>query len=501
MKKFISAIFLLSFFYVGFSQGKKNQNTEPYPYGNPVITHMYTADASPHVMPDGRVWMVTSVDHEHGGGYSTMHKYHTFSSADMVNWVDHGEILNVWDVLGSATEPEGEDWALWAPDMVYHEGKYYLYFPVRKLFTEHGYDEQKRRTESYIAVAVSDSPDKRFTVINEKIEGTRGIDPSVFIDDDGEKYLYFGNHWGAKLKDNMKELEGEPIHMDVDDEDFMEAIWMHKRDNKYYVSYHSHYGKPIDPENPDDSERMKSTLDYGVSDNPLGPFKYGGIMNYELGVNVNEGPKYPGKEFVPWRVFQSNHGGIVEFHGNEYLFYHTSALSSWRQDSFQGPGTWTQRSVCIDLLEYDDKGNVVPVQQTLSGVEPVKIVQPYAIELLNGEVNTSDGVSIQNKIINVSGNGICEFKNVPLGTGYYYFGLNVLNTISEGKVEIRLDSPDGKLVGTILLDEFSNQVNRGRAETFIRGAKEKRDIFLVFEMGGEGEVQVSYPEFFGGAPL
>jgi len=60
---------------------KKNSNTAPYPYGNPVIKHMYTADASPHVMPDGKVWMVTSVDSENGGGYSTMHNYHTFSSA------------------------------------------------------------------------------------------------------------------------------------------------------------------------------------------------------------------------------------------------------------------------------------------------------------------------------------------------------------------------------------------------------------------------------------
>lgn len=70
-------------------------------------------------------------------------------------------------------------------------------------------------------------------------------------------------------------------------------------------------------------------------------------MNYELGVGVKNGPNLPGYDYVPWRLTQSNHGGIVEYHGQEYLFYHTSALSSWRQDRFQGPGTWTQRSVCI----------------------------------------------------------------------------------------------------------------------------------------------------------
>lgn len=80
------------------AQVKKNVNTDPYPYGNPVIRHMYTADAAPHVMPDGRVWMITSVDHENGGGYSTMHCYHAFSSSDMVNWTDHGEIFHVNDI-------------------------------------------------------------------------------------------------------------------------------------------------------------------------------------------------------------------------------------------------------------------------------------------------------------------------------------------------------------------------------------------------------------------
>ena len=102
---------------------KTNVNETPYPYNNPVITHMYTADAAPHVMPDGRVWMVTSVDLMEGGGYSTMHSYHTFSSADMVNWTDHGEVLHINDLIGGE-EPESEDWALWAPDMIYRYGKY-----------------------------------------------------------------------------------------------------------------------------------------------------------------------------------------------------------------------------------------------------------------------------------------------------------------------------------------------------------------------------------------
>lgn len=459
-----------------FSQ-KKNSNTKPYPYNNPVIKHMYTADASPHVMPDGRVWMVTSVDHENGGGYSTMHKYHTFSSKDMVNWVDHGEVLNIYDVMGKDKEPKGENWALWAPDMVYYEGKYYLYFPVRIVLGKDG-GEGKRKVKSYIAVAVSDSPDKKFTVINAKIEGTRGIDPSVFIDDDGQKYLYYGQHMGAKLKDNMKELDGKPVKLKVDDHRFMEAIWMNKKAGKYYLSYHSHYDKPIDPNNPDDLFRRKSRLDYVVGDNPLGPFEYKGILNYELGVNVNEGPKLPGKNYVPWRLYQSNHGGIVEFHGQEYLFYHTSALSSWRQDEFKGPGTWTQRSVCVDKIVYDESGTIRPVQQTLSSVDAVKVNQPYEISL-----------KIKNKKVT---NDVLKFENINLGTGYYYAGLEVKGVEKTAKCEIRLDSPKGKLVGTIIIKKD------GISETLLREASGKRTIYLVFKDANNAKIKSA--RFFAGSP-
>ncbi len=480
---------------IGAMAQKKNWNTKPYPYNNPVVKHMYTADAAPHVMPDGRVWMVTSVDHEEGGNYATMHSYHTFSSTDMVNWTDHGEVLSVWDVLGDDKEPEGEDWALWAPDMIYRNGKYYLYFPVRILHKDHGYDEKKRKTESYIAVAVADAPDQRFKVINPKIEGTRGIDPAVFIDDDDQPYLYYGSHYGAKLKENMYELDGKPVHMKVDDEHFMEAIWMNKREGKYYVSYHAHYGKPIDPENPDDPNRLKSLLNYGVSDNPLGPFKYGGTLNYELGVNVNEGPKLPGYDYVPWRLYQSNHGGIVEYHGKEYLFYHTSALSSWRQDEFKGPGTWTQRSVCIDEIKYKPDGTIVPVQQTLTGVEKVEEKQAFEIQLNDAELQ---GAKRDRKGIVSNAKKACLlFDDVDLGSGYYYFGCKVKQA-ANAKVEVRLDHMEGLLLGALSLSPESSTINKGIAETFLRGAKGKHTLCIVILNEEENEIKLSDFRVFAG---
>lgn len=464
---------------------KKNWNEEPYPLGNPVITHMYTADAAPHVMPDGRVWMVTSVDAEEGGGYSTMHAYHTFSSADLVNWIDHGEVLHLKDVLGTNEEPEGENWALWAPDMIYNNGKYYLYYPIRILTNENG----KRKVNSYVAVAVSDRPDQRFQILNPKIEGTKGIDPSVFIDDDGKKYLYWGSRWVAELKDNMYELATPPQKLKIGTTEFMEAAWMHKRFGKYYYNYHTHYDKPIDPEQPDDPNRKKSRLDYSWGHSPIGPLSYGGILNHELGVGVENGPKYKDKHYVPWRLTQSNHGGIVTFHGKDYLFYHTSALSSWRQDKFKAEGTWTQRSVCIDEITYDQEGNVLPVQQTIEGVKPVTVTQPFEI-LLAKEDNSSK--------FKIKGRSVLKFENIDLGSGYYYFSSEVTKLKGGGTIQIRMDSEEGLLIGTIPLKQDATKINKGRLSTFLREAEGKRDVVVVVETSGK--VTIKDLKFIAGSP-
>ncbi len=479
MKKIIYSLMICLVAVTGTAQ-KKNKNSKPYPYGNPVITHMYTADAAPHVMPDGKVWMVTSIDRNEGGGYSTMPAYHTFSSSDMKTWKDHGEVLHVNDLIPPGTKPT-EKWALWAPDMIYENGKYYLYFPIRVIYEDSSNVKGNKVTRSWIAAAVSDDPGKKFTVINPKIEGTSGIDPAVFRDEDGINYLLWGAKKIAKLNSNMKDLEGPIKELDLNTNKFMEAIWMNKRNGMYYVSYHTQYDNKINKENPDDTARRKSQLDYSWSKNIMGPYTYGGVVNYELGVNVNDGPKYPGKNYVPWRLTQSNHVGIVEFHGQEYLFYHTSALSSWRQDEFKDMGTWTQRSVCIDKLNYNADGSIIPVQQTIQGVEKVTINQPYEILLQRKKITITEK------------NSVLKFENINLGTGYYYAGINVSNISQPVKVEIRLGKPDGKLIGTMFLNRS------GQFDNTIRNAAGRNDVYVIFS-GVKDKIEIDNINLFAGTP-
>ncbi len=479
---------------------KPNSNTAPYPLGNPVIRHMYTADAAPHVFPDGRVWMVTSVDRESGGGYETMSEYHTFSSADMVNWTDHGSIFHV-DHIRPADAPAADKYALWAPDMLYRNGIYYLYYPVRILHSDKKNDKGGRVTTSYLGIATSDHPTKPFKVVVPRIPGTNGIDPSVFIDDDGQPYLYWGHHKVAKLADDMISLATPQAELPIGTDIFMEAAWMHKRNGKYFFNYHTKYDWQIKitKDNHNSPNRAKSDLDWSVGTSPLGPLTYGGTLNYEPGVNVTDGPRHPDGDFPPWRFTLSNHGGVVEYHGTDYLFYHTSALSSWRQDSFKAEGTWTQRSVCIDRIDYGPDGYPLPVRQTITGVAPVRINQPFSFRPQLPA--TAKAVTLKQNRITARNGSVLSLSQVPLGTGYYYFRALVLRSPAKARIELRRDRPDGPLLGTLLLDSASPQTNGGKAETFLREARGTCDVHLVFRSDSDGEIEIDAPEFFAGSPL
>ena len=76
------------------------------------------------------------------------------------------------------------------------------------------------------------------------------IDPCVFVDDDGQAYIYNGGGGickGGKLKDNMVELDGEMKDMEGL-EDFHEATWIHKYNGKYYVSGNAILKQTVDPD-------------------------------------------------------------------------------------------------------------------------------------------------------------------------------------------------------------------------------------------------------------
>ena len=307
-------------------------STAAFAQKNPFIKHMYTADPSARVWADGRLYVYASHDIAPPRGCDLMDQYHVFSTNDMVNWTDHGEILRA-DQVPWAQPLRNNAKFMWAPDCAYKNGKYYFYFPKPS--------KDPWGSNWKIGVAVSDKPASGFKVLEHPVLGLpdRGeIDPCVFVDTDGQVYFYYGGGgkcYGAKMKNNMYEIDGELQQMEglVD---FHEATWIHKRNGIYYLSYSDNHDQNNDRERVEGNNRMR----YAMSKSPLGPWEHKGIY-------MDPTDSY------------TNHGSIVEYKGRWYAFYHNSELS--RQNG--EPNDWL-RSVCWDELFYNEDGTIQKVVQS-----------------------------------------------------------------------------------------------------------------------------------------
>lgn len=288
---------------------------------NPIITGIYTADPSARVF-NGRMYLYPSHDRDDSQTWD-MTDWHVFSSKDMVSWTDHGVALGIKDI------PFAKKYA-WAPDCAFRNGKYYFYFPVSM--------ENGKNTDR-VGVAVGDSPEGPFKCRpNPLVSGyPRAFDPCVFTDEDGTAYLVTGQRhiFIAKLKENMTEL-AEPQKPIAGAKGFFEAVWMHKYNGKYYLSYSS-----------------GPSICYALADNPYGPFEFKGD------ILISKGMPQPAN---------TTHHSIVQYQGKWYMFYHNRKLAEDRK----APKPDYKRSVCVNELFYKPDGTIVPVKATVEGIKPVK---------------------------------------------------------------------------------------------------------------------------------
>jgi arabinoxylan arabinofuranohydrolase len=310
------------------SRQLNNENTMKMS-GNPIIRHIYTADPSARVFND-TLWIYPSHDPDDATWFD-MIDYHVFSTTDMINYTDHGRALQLDDIT----------WAkkyAWAPDIVERNGKYYFYFPT---------------DQDNIGIAVGDRPSGPFydplgsPLISRHSPGVINnrdfIDPGVFIDDNGQAYLFMGQIVlnAIKLNEDMISYDGE-VYIIEGVENFFEAIWVHKHKGKYYLSYAGKDGEGGDK------------IMYAMSDNILGPYEYKGVIFDP----VNSG---------------TNHHSIVEYKGQWYFFYHTSDLYFQNTPDEEPIHNWDginpfRRSVCVDYLYYNPDGTIKKVIPTKEGV-------------------------------------------------------------------------------------------------------------------------------------
>ena len=290
---------------------------------NPLISGAFSADPSAHVF-DGRVYVFPSHDIPAPAGSRNkkgfnMPDYHVYSSENLFDWTDHGVIVDQEKVPWV----DGKSYSMWAPDCNFKNGKYYFYFPAHQ-----------KDGRNAIGVAVADKPEGPYVPQEKPIPGVNGIDPCIFIDDDGTPYLTWqapGNVLVvARLKDNMTELDSEvvTVNHNVPRNGLKEGPFMFKRNGKYYYSF------PW-------CERQTECICYCMGDSPMGPFEYKGkIMEQNTDC---------------W----TNHHSVVEYKGQWYFFYHHNDYCREHD---------VNRSICAEYLTFNEDGTIQQIVPTQRGV-------------------------------------------------------------------------------------------------------------------------------------
>jgi len=380
---------------------------------NPIIRNQFTADPAARVF-EGKVYLypshdILAVDGKGRPGWFCMEDYHVFSSSNLTDWTDHGVIVSQ-DKIPWANP---QAYALWAPDCIYKSGKYYFYFPAPAKDTTYG-------RGFAIGVAISDTPYGPFTPQSEPIKGVHGIDPNIFIDKDGQAYLYYAarNIYVAKLKKNMLELASEPkIIEGLPDKGLKEGPFAFERNGIYYLTY---------PHVQDTTER----LEYAMSDNPMGPFKVTGVIMDET----------PGC----W----TNQNSIIKYRDQWYLFYHSNDLS---------PHFDKNRAVRIDSLFFNDDGTIKKVKPTLRGVGVTEASKEIQIDRYSKKSDEGASVAFIDTLNTFEGwKTILDAKNAWIQYNSVNFGNKKLKSVNiramsatGGTLQIMLDNVDGSIIGQV----------------------------------------------------
>jgi hypothetical protein len=422
---------------------------------NPLIMDQFTADPTARVF-EGKIYVYPSHDikapPEYKGrpNWFVMEDYHVFSSVNLTDWKDHGVILTQTGVPW--TNPTA--YAMWAPDCVFKDGKYYFYFPAIA-----------KTGGMRIGVATGDKPHGPFKPLANYIEGVSGIDPGVLIDKDGSAYLYWGaaekGLFVAKLKPNMVEIEGEPRFIDnLPTKGLVEGPFVFERNGMYYLTY-PHVANKIE------------RLEYATSTSPMGPFKWAGVILDE-------------SESGCWTV----HHSLIDWKGQWYLFYHDRDLS---------PAFDKNRSIRADKLFFNADGTIQKVTPTLRGVGLVQAKSQIQIDRYSEKSGTDVSVAYLEdanphagwKTTFNAAQSWVRFNAVDFGRGGRKFIEVRAKSIGGGLLEIRLDKPDGPVIGRVALDSGADWVVvRAAAKNIPHGVHD-----LIVTQTGAHAVEVDWVSF------
>ncbi|KAL5876620.1 hypothetical protein ACKVWC_005787 [Pyricularia oryzae] len=423
---------------------------------NPFVQTRYTADPATLIYQD-RLWAFTSHDNDDATWFN-MTDWRLYSTDDMANWQDHGSPAGLRTFAWARQDA-------WAPGAIERDGKFFLYVPVTP----------SSGGGMAIGVAVADDIAGPYTdPLGGPLVHNGEFDPTVFIDDDEQAYLYWGNPnlWYVKLNRDMISFSGAPVQVELTPAGFglrrpdvpkegrptsyEEGPWLHKHNRTYYMTYGANC--------------CDEDIHYATAPSATGPWTHGGLLMASQGGSF------------------TNHPAVVDYKGKAYFFYHNGALPG---------GGGFQRSVAVEEFAYGADGGIPLLTMTARGPAQIKGFDPY------GRVEAETMAFSRGVSTDVSSEGAVFVSKISNGdyvkVGGVAFGeegaASFAAVVAAGRrrcerpaeLQIRLDGEDGELVGSCEVP-----ANTGGWESWttvacdVEGATGTHDVFFGFVGSGEG---------------
>lgn len=401
----------------------------------PIIQTKYTADPAPMVYND-TVFLYTTHDEDDAEGFK-MQDWLLYTSTDMVNWTDHGVVASL-----KSFDWVKRDNGAWAEQVVERNGKFYMYCPI------HG---------NGIGVLVSDSPYGPFKdplgkpLVWQK-EHWDDIDPTVFIDEDGQAYMYWGNPncYYVKLNEDMISYSGDIVKLKETPEHYQEGPWFYKRNGHYYLAFAS----TCCPEG----------IGYAMSDSPTGPWKTKGYI------------------MRPTERTRGNHPGIMDYKGKSYVFGLNYDLLKLETNTH-----YELRSVSVAEMHYNEDGTIQEVPywadtklEQIGTFNPFRKVEAETMAWGYG-LKTAPNADKSLSVVDVNNGEYICVRGVNFGKNKARrFEVSAL-PLEGGNLKIRLDAPDGKIVGNVNIPQGNETSKYELYSCEVNAVSGIHDLYLSFE--------------------
>ncbi len=435
-------------------------------YRNPIVQTCYTTDPAPLNVGDSVLYVFTGHDEERAD-FFWMQEWRVYSTRDMVNWTDHGSPLAI----------ESFAWAddrAWAAQAIERGGKFYWYICVHS----------KLSGGMAIGVAVADRPEGPWRDALGRPLYDNGswdhIDPTVWIDEQGQAWLAWGNPrvHVLQLEEDMIHAKGDVQLVEMTEEGFGSPLMRQREKGKQYRD--SYVEGPWLMQAPQGAPTgtwfllyaaggVPEHISYSSAPSPLGPWHYEG-------------------EIMPLGGTDSftNHCGVATFKGHNYFFYHTGHLPG---------GGGFGRSTAVEEFSYTADGRFPTILPTREGVQPIATFSPYrhipaatmaySYGLKTKQYRPATGIpqkELSTYITETHDGDWLRIDNVAFGQfGAREFTVSAASGLRGGRIELHVDSLHGRHLGTLEIGATNGWEQFQTFSTFLpRIATGVHDLYLVF---------------------